>query len=120
MPKAGNVITLLTSRTKRQRSCGDIIGLVYSVAEYLFQVETQVIGILEITLKRCSSTLEISAFNALYDCQGYSNLACYFHSRTSFHLPHIGKPSTHPLNNTTAIGFPWLWSQEKYNIIVSM
>lgn len=33
IPKAGNVIILLTSRTKRQRSCGDMIGCAYSIAE---------------------------------------------------------------------------------------
>jgi len=120
MPIAGNVITLLTSRTKRQRSCGDMIGLVYSVAEYLFQVETQIIGILEITQKRCSSTQEISAFNALHDCQGYSDLACHFHSGKLLHLPHVGKPSAHPLNDTDAIGLPWLGCQKKYDIIVNM
>ena len=77
-------------------------------------------GILKITQKLCSSTLEISSFNALYDCQGHSNLACHFHSRQSFHMPNVGKPSAHPLNGTTTIGFPRLGDQEKYDIIVSM
>ena len=77
-------------------------------------------GILQITLKCCSSTLEISAFDALYNCQGYSNLACHFHSGKSFHLPQVGKPSTNPLNDTGTIGFPWLGGQEKYDIFVYM
>ena len=77
-------------------------------------------SVLEITLKHCSSPLEISAFDALYDCQGYSNPACHFRSRKSFHLPHVGKPSTHLLNDTGAMGFPRLGGQEKYDIIVSM
>ena len=71
-------------------------------------------GILKITQKLCSSTLEISSFNALYDCQGH------FHSRQSFHMPNVGKPSTHPLNDTTTVGFPRLGSQEKNDIIVNM
>jgi len=110
----------LTSRTRRQRSCGNAIGRVYSITEYLFQVETHVVSVLEITVKRCSSTLEISAFDALYDCQGYSDLACHFYSGKSFHLPQVGKPSTHPLNDAGAIGFPDLGGQEKYDIVVSM
>src|SRR3989442_7153785 len=120
MPIEGNIIILLTSRTKRQRNSGNMLGCIYSITEYLFQVETQVVSVLEITLKRCSSTLEISAFDALYDCQGYSNLACHFHSRKSFLLPQVGKPSTHLLNDTSAIGFPRLRGQEKYDIILSM
>ena len=77
-------------------------------------------GILEITLKRCSSTLEISSFDALYDRQGYPDLACHFQSGKPFHLPQVRKPSPHTLNDTSAIGLPWLGGQEKYDIIVSM
>ncbi len=97
-----------------------MIGYTYNIAKHLLQAETQVVSVLEITLKRCSSTLEISAFDALYDCQGYSDLACHFHSGKSFHLPQVGKPSTHSLNDTGAIGLPWLGVQEKYDVIVSM
>src|SRR5947209_15754452 len=104
MPIEGNKIILLTSRTKRQRSCGDAIGILYNFTEYLFQAETQVVSVLEITLKRCSSPLEISPLDALYDRQGYSNPACHLHCCKSFHLPYVGKPSTHLLNDTSAIG----------------
>jgi hypothetical protein len=97
-----------------------MIGCIYSIAEYLFQVETQVVSILDITLKRCSSALKISAFHTLHDCQGYANLACHFHSRKPFHSPHVSKPSTHAPNVATAIRFPRLRGQEKYDIIVNM
>ena len=40
-------------------------------------------GILEITLKRCPSALEIPAFDALYNGQSYSDLACHVHSGLS-------------------------------------
>lgn len=77
-------------------------------------------SVLEITLKRRSSTSEISAFDALYDCQGYSDLPCYFQGRKSFHSPNMGEQSTYLLDDTTAIGLPLLGGQEKYDIIVSM
>ncbi len=63
-------------------------------------------GILEITLKGRSFALEISTFDPLYYRQSFSNLDCHFYSRALFHSPHVGKPSTHQLNNTTTIGFP--------------
>ncbi len=77
-------------------------------------------GILEITLKCCSFALEIPAFDTLYDCQSYSDLACHFRSGVSLHVPHVGKPSTHPLHNTGAIGLPWLRGQKKDDFVVSM
>jgi len=120
MPTEGNIIIPLTSRAKRLGSCGNVIRRIHSVTENLFQVETQVASVLEITQKCCSSTLEISAFDTLNDCQGYSELACHFCSGKSLHLPQMGKPLTHSLNNTSAIGFPELRGQEKYDIIVNM
>jgi|SRR6266581_3178866 len=116
----GDEIILLTSRTQRQESCGNVIGHTQSITEYLFQVETQTASVLEIISKRCSSTLEISAFDALYDCQGYADLACHFHSGKSFRSPQVGKPSTYPLNDTGAISFPELGGQKKYDIIANM
>lgn len=77
-------------------------------------------GILEITLKCCSFALEISAFDPLHYGQGYSDLVCYFYSRPLLHSPHIGKPTTHTSNDTTAICFPELGGQEEYDIIVNM
>jgi len=78
------------------------------------------VSVLEITLKRRSSPQEISAFDALYDCQGHTDLARHFHGRKPFHSPQVGEPSTYLLDDTSAICFPRLWGQEKYDIIVSM
>ncbi len=47
---AGHVIILLAGRTRRQCGCRNAIRRIYSIAEYLFQVEAQVVSILEITL----------------------------------------------------------------------
>lgn len=77
-------------------------------------------GILEITLKCCSFDLEISAFDPLHNCQGYSDPVCYFGSRKSFYSSLVGKPSTHTPNDTAAICFPLLGGQEKYDIIVNI
>ena len=77
-------------------------------------------GILEITLECCSFALEISAFDPLDDCQGDSDLVCHFHSRPSVHSPHVGKPSAQTPNDTTALCFPKLGGEEKYDIIVNM
>jgi hypothetical protein len=96
-----------------------MIGCPYNIVKHFFQAETQVVSILEITLKGCSSALEIPAFHALYDRQGHSDLDCHSRSRKSFHPPRMSKSSTHALDDAATIRFPQLRSQEKYNIIVN-
>jgi len=78
------------------------------------QSNSQIVSILEITLKGRSSSVKVAALNAFHHCKCSSYAACYLHGRYLLHTPHASKLTANPAGVLAAIDFTIVRRKEKF------